>query len=436
MADAQRTLASSGSLRGTALHTGAEVTLTLLPGEPNTGFVFRRTDLKDAPEIPATVELVTQVERATTLSQGSVKVRTVEHVLSALRGLGVDNAVIELDAPEPPILDGSARAFAALVRECGVVEQDAAREYFEVRQPVVVEGRDGASLVVLPAKQLSVSLTSVTHTGQFTQFHRYDWSAGTYEKEIAPARTFVFYEEIAPLLEKGLIKGGNLSSAVVIQGGNILASDPLRFDNEFARHKILDVIGDLALFPKRIKGHVIALRTGHALNCELARALLKEWKMQDAQRQPAASVPQGDGAMDIHEVMKVLPHRYPFLLLDRVLKFEGDKAWGCKSVTINEPFFQGHFPGHPVMPGVLQVEAMAQLGSILLLRKIGKPGSIGYFMSADGVKFRKPVMPGDQLIIECELTKARGRIGRALGRCLVNGEVVSEGELTFALAEV
>jgi UDP-3-O-[3-hydroxymyristoyl] N-acetylglucosamine deacetylase/3-hydroxyacyl-[acyl-carrier-protein] dehydratase len=435
MSDLQRTIAQSGSIRGTALHTGAEVAVTLRPAPPGTGFVFRRVDLKDAPEVVASVEHVTQVERATTIMQGSVKVRTVEHVLSALRGLGVDNAVIELDAPEPPILDGSAKAYTALVRDCGIVEQDQPREYFEPRQPIYVEGPEGASVIVLPARDLTVSLTSVTHTGFHTQFHRYKWDPSTYEKEIAPARTFVFYEEIQPLLDKGLIKGGSVDSAVVIHGNDIIAKEPLRFQNEFARHKILDVIGDLALFPRRLRGHVIAVRTGHSLNCDLARALLKAWKQYDAQRQPVASVPAGEGAMDINEVMKVLPHRYPFLLIDRVLKFDGKRAWACKSVTINEPFFQGHFPGHPVMPGVLQVEAMAQLGSILLLREIGKPGSIGYFMSADSVKFRKPVLPGDQLIIECELLKARGRIGKARGQCLVNGEVVSEGELTFALAE-
>jgi UDP-3-O-[3-hydroxymyristoyl] N-acetylglucosamine deacetylase/3-hydroxyacyl-[acyl-carrier-protein] dehydratase len=434
MSDKQRTLRGQASLSGSALHTGNAVTLTLLPAPENTGFVFKRTDLKDEPTIQAIADHVRQVERATTLAEGPIKVHTVEHILSALRGMGVDNAIISMDSNEPPIGDGSARPFVELIRKAGIVEQEARRHYFELRQPVAVTGKDGAYMVALPAKEFQISCTNVTHTGMHTQFHHYVDDAAKYPEEIASARTFVFHEEVQPLLEKGLIKGGSLENAIVIRGDSVMTREPMRYPNEFARHKILDIMGDLALFPMRLKAHILGVRTGHALNVELAKALLKVLREREAAQIPSTEIPSGDVALDIHEVMRILPHRQPFLMVDRILKFVGEtRIVGCKAVTINEPFFPGHFPGHPIMPGVLQVEAMAQVASILMARQSGLAGRIGYFMSADKVKFRKPVLPGDTLIIECELTRNRGKIGKANGRCLVNGEVVSEGELTFAL---
>lgn len=433
MSEMQKTIAKPVSMKGSALHTGYAVTLTFRPAPENTGFVFKRLDLKDEPTIQAHVDHVKQVERATTLAEGNVKVHTVEHVLSALRGLDVDNAIIEMDAMEPPIGDGSARPFIEMITKASVVEQTVSRDYFELKQPLYVRGKDGGVIVALPSKDFEIACTNVTHTKWHTQFCRYTFDTETYAKEIGHARTFVFYEEVQSLMEKGLIKGGSLENAVVIRDGNVLSKEPLRYDNEFARHKVLDVIGDLALFPRRLKAQIIAIRTGHALNVELAKALVKELKMREAQRFPIENISIGEGAMDINDITRILPHRYPFLLVDRVLKFDGNsKAVAIKNVTINEPFFVGHFPGHPIMPGVLQIEALAQVASLLLLRQEGSMGRIGYFMSADKIKFRKPVLPGDSLIMQVELLRARGSVGKAWGQCLVNGEVVSEGEMTFA----
>jgi len=436
MPEMQKTLAKPVSLKGSALHTGHAVTLTFRPGAENSGFVFKRMDLKDEPTIQAHVDHVKYVERATTLAEGNVKVHTVEHVLSALRGMDVDNAVIEMDALEPPIGDGSARPFVEMIKKATVVEQTTVRDYFELKRPLFVKSKDGGVLVALPSKEFEIACTNVTHTKWHTQFCRYTYDCETYEKEIGDARTFVFYEEVQPLMEKGLIKGGSLENAVVIREGNVLSKEPLRYDNEFARHKVLDVIGDLALFPQRLKAQIIAIRTGHALNVELAKALVKELKTREAQRFPIENIPLGEGALDINDIMRILPHRYPFLLVDRILKFEGNnRIVAVKNVTINEPFFEGHFPGHPIMPGVLQVEALAQVASLLLVRQQGSTGRIGYFMSADKVKFRKPVLPGDTLMLHVELLRARGSVGKAWGQCLVNGEVVSEGEMTFAFME-
>ncbi len=432
----QATIRDAQTITGSTLHTGTDVTLTIKPAAPNTGYIFKRLDISDEPTIAAHIDNVKQVERATTLGEGGVKVHTVEHLLSALRGLEIDNALIELDANEPPIGDGSAKIYTDALEKAGRVEQDVPVVTYHVREPIHIKGKDGAFISAWPSDDFEISCTNANHTGKHTQYLHWNLDKQKYTNDIANARTFVFYEEVEPLLEKGLIKGGSLENAIVIRGDAILSREPLRHEDEFVRHKILDVIGDLTLFPARLKAHITAAKTGHALNVELARAIFKQYKHYVSQQMPVENVPVGDGGLDINEVMKILPHRYPFLLVDRILKFEGvSKAVGQKAVTINEPFFQGHFPGHPVMPGVLQVEAMAQVASILMLKQSGSAGRIGYFMSADAVKFRKPVLPGDTLIIHVELTKARGKIGRAYGQCMVKNEVVSEGELTFALLD-
>ena len=431
----QHTLAKSASLAGTSLHTGEKVTLTMRPAPINHGFKFRRTDLEDQPFIDADVAKVLMVERATTLSEGSVKVYTVEHVLSALTGMGVDNALIEMDANEPPIGDGSSLPYVECIKKAGIVPQEAPRRIFEVREPIHLETSGGSILTIVPDKKFRISCTQVGPEGRMTQFFSTEINPATYEKEIAPARTFVFYEDVKPLLDKGLIKGGSLENAVVIRDESVMSKEPMRFKEEFARHKILDIIGDLMLSGKRIMGHVIAVKPGHSPNTEMAKKL-KAAYTQMRSMVPTVNIPSGEAIMDINEVMKVLPHRYPFLLVDRIVGFEGEnKCTGVKNVTINEPFFQGHFPGHPVMPGVLQVEAMAQVASILMLRRPENQGKIGYFMSADKVKFRRPVIPGDVLFIEAEITKVRRNIGCADCRCIVNGETVSEGDLTFTLID-
>jgi len=436
LSDRQHTLAKAVSMTGTSLHTGEQVTLTLQPAPENFGFKFRRVDLEDKPFIPALAEKVQKVERATTIAEGGVNVHTVEHVLSALTGMGVDNCIIEMDANEPPIADGSAMPYVELIKSAGLAEQKEARRIFEVREPIYQETRDGTILTIVPDKKFRISCTNVGPDGRFTQYFSTEINPETYEKDIAAARTFVYYEDIAPLMEKGLIKGGTLEAAIVIRGDSLLSKQPLRFTNEFVRHKILDIVGDLTLSGKRILGHVIAVRPGHGPNTELARAIVKQYETMRSMVPIEINIPSGDAVLDINEVMKILPHRYPFLLVDRIIGFEGDtKCRGMKNVTINEPFFQGHFPGHPIMPGVLQLEAMAQVASVVLLRMPGNQGKIGYFMSADNVKWRRPVLPGDTLIIETEILKMKRSIATGVGRCIVNGQVVSEADLMFSVVD-
>ena len=427
----QQTLAKSASLKGTSLHTGEEVSVTLKPAPIDHGIKFKRTDLSDEPTIEARIENVGLVERATTLGEGNVKVHTVEHLLSALHGMGVDNAVVEMNGNELPIADGSSRAYVELIKKCGLQEQSAFAKVFEIRDTLHIETKSGSILILVPDEKFRISCTQVGPEGRFTQYYSTEITPEIYEKEIAQARTFVFFEDVKPLLDKGLIRGGSLETAIVIRGDSLMSKEPLRYPDEFVRHKILDIIGDLFLAGCRIRGHVIAVKPGHAANSELTKAISKRYAQMLAMVPPQV-IPRGSAVMNVTDVQAVLPHRFPFLMIDRILAFEGEnKIVGMKSVTINEPYFQGHFPGHPVMPGVLQLEAMAQVASILMSKRTSLSG-IGYFMSADEVKFRKPVHPGDTLIIEGELLRAKATIAKASCRCLVNGEVTSEAILMFA----
>ncbi len=432
----QHTLADSATLEGTSLHTGEKVTLTIKPAPEDYGFKFRRIDLPDQPFINADVQKVQTVERATTLAEGSVKVHTVEHVISALTGMGVDNALIEMNANEPPIGDGSSRPFVELIKKVGLSPQNKPRRVWEIREPLHFESKDGTIITIVPSKTFKVSVTNVGPDGRFTQYFSTEVTPATYEKEIAAARTFVYYEDVKPLLEKGLIKGGSLESAVVIRGNEIMSKEPVRFPNEFARHKALDLIGDLMLSGIRFTGHVIAVKPGHGPNTQMAAKLKEEYQRMRSMVPGPINLPEGESVLDINEVQRILPHRYPFLMVDRIVDMVGDtRCVGLKNVTVNEPFFPGHFPGHPIMPGVLQLEAMAQVSSVLMLRKPENVGKIGYFMSADNVKWRRPVLPGDTLLIDTEILKMRGSIGQTRCRCMVNGEVVSEAELKFALMD-
>ena len=421
---------------GIALHTGEKVTLKLHPAPVDHGIKFKRNDLQDEPIIDAKIENLKTVERSTTIGEGSVRVHTVEHVLAALSAMGVDNAIVEMDANEPPIGDGSAQPYVDLIKKAGVTAQEEPRKFFDVREPMHVEAKTGALLVLLPDDKFRISCTQAGPNNQFTQFLSLELTPSIFECEIAPARTFVYYEDVEPLMDKNLIKGGSLENAIVVRGEAVLSKEPLRFSDEFVRHKILDIIGDLALIGRRIRGHVVAVKPGHAANAELARALAREQTRRSAMSAPRA-IPIGDSGLDTGEVMKILPHRYPFLMVDRVIGFEGEnKITAIKSITINEPFFQGHFPGHPVMPGVMQVEAMAQVASILLFKLTKTSSRVGYFMSADQVKFRKPVFPGDTIFIHAELTRARGnRMAKTKCYCVVNDAVVSEGELMFTFLD-
>lgn len=453
----QQTLRESVRLAGMGLHSGNRVTMTFTPAAPNTGIRFRRVDLEGQPEIEARLENVVETARSTTLGKGNVKIHTVEHVLATFAGFGVDNAVVELDASEPPVADGSARQFSSMVESVGLVPQGEPREVCAVTEPIELEVGD-THLSVFPHDRLKISCTSADRQGRYTQFYATEITPETWLRELAHARTFCFFEEIEFLIKNGLIRGGSLENAVVIRDDAVLTTEPLRYNEEFVRHKMLDLLGDLYLLGRPLVGHVVAIRPSHAANCALARQVHTQTRrpLQTARAfappppprtgaparpatEPApgpAETPVVDGAtLDIDVLMKILPHRYPFLMVDRVTRIEGNKITGLKNVTINEPYFAGHFPGHPIMPGVLQLEAVAQVAGILMLRQAENAGKLAYFMSAESVKWRKPVRPGDALVIDVELTKTRGKIGRARGECRVQGEVVSEAEVTFMLID-
>jgi UDP-3-O-[3-hydroxymyristoyl] N-acetylglucosamine deacetylase / 3-hydroxyacyl-[acyl-carrier-protein] dehydratase len=446
----QQTLREPISYAGIGLHSGNRVNMTFLPAPPNTGLRFRRVDLEGKPEIEARIENVGDTTRSTTLSKGNVRIHTVEHVLATLAGFGIDNAVIELDSNEPPIGDGSARTYCNMVQTAGAVLQGECRNFFRLQTPLEIELGE-TNMAVFPYDRLKISCTSSDRQGRFTQFFTVEVTPETWEREVSAARTFCFFDEIEFLIKNGLIKGGSLENAVVIRDDAVLTNEPLRYPDEFVRHKILDIIGDLALIGRPLCAHIVAIKPSHSANCELAR------RLQNEERKPLVSVqtfapppPEirssetpptgpasgpGPTALDIHDLLRVLPHRYPFLMVDRVTRIEGNTITALKNVTINEPYFQGHFPTHPIMPGVLQLEAIAQVAGILMLKQAENTGKIAYFMSAESVKWRKPVVPGDTLVINVELIKSRGKIGKARGVCSVNGEAVSEAEVAFMLME-
>jgi len=436
----QRTLLREVSIKGNALHTGDSVHMTFKPAPANHGIVFKRTDLHGHPEIQPRVDLITDLVRATTIQQGHAKIHTVEHVLSALSGCGVDNLLIEMDAGEPPIMDGSAREFVKLIQQGEPVEQDAEREYFTLTEPVSVS-RGNSSIIALPYDGLKISCTSADDRGIHTQHLSLNIDPDVYVTQVAAARTFTIYEDIEELIKLGKIKGGSLDCAVVIKGDKIISKEPLRFADEFVRHKILDIIGDVTLLGLPLKAHIVATRPGHAINAELTKALFAkydEWK-KGGRKAAKPVVPKAELAtettLDIRRVLDLLPHRYPFVMIDRVVAIADGSLTAIKNVTINEPFFQGHYPGNPVMPGVLQIEAMAQAAGILLLRSTTMDGKTALFMSCDKVKWRKPVRPGDQLSITVKLTRIRGPIACAEAECSVNGQVVSSGDLMFTLVD-
>ncbi|MFQ3225197.1 MAG: UDP-3-O-[3-hydroxymyristoyl] N-acetylglucosamine deacetylase [Lentimonas sp.] len=438
----QRTILREVSISGKSLHTGEEVHLTLKPAPVNHGIVFQRLDLFGKPELKPLVDFVTDLVRSTTIADGHAKVNTVEHVLSALSGCGVDNVLVEMDASEPPILDGSAKHFVNLIQQAEPVEQDAEREYFILDEPISVT-RGASSIIALPHDGFRITCTSTDDRGIHTQHLSLDIDPESYIAQIAPARTFTIYEDIEELLKLGKIKGGSLDSAIVIKGDKILSKEPLRFKEEFVRHKMLDIIGDIVLVGMPIKAHFIAVRPGHALNAELSKVLRQKMlgKIKGAKKAPAkkaAVLDAPDTVMDIRRVMDLLPHRYPFIMIDRVTDVPSDdELVALKNVTINEPYFQGHYPGRPVMPGVLQIEAMAQAAGLLLLRKLPvEENKIAFFMSVDKVKFRQAVEPGDSLEIRVKITKIRGnKIATATGVCSVAGKTVSSAELMFMLAD-
>ncbi len=449
----QQTLRQSVSYSGVGLHSGNRVTMTLLPAAPNTGIRFRRVDLDGKPEIEARVENVSQTNRSTTLAKGNAKIQTVEHILAAFAGFEVDNAIIELDANEPPIGDGSAREYCKVIEAAGTVPQGEKREAYRVTTPIELQTQD-TLMSIFPHDKLKISCTSADKGGRFSQFFAIELSPDTWKHDLAHARTFCFFEEIEYLIKNGLIRGGSLENAVVIRDDAVLTTEPLRYPDEFVRHKILDILGDVSLLGRPLLGHIVAVRPSHTANCELARLIQIQMRKplvamqtftpppQPVTQKPSSSEVAAaaqemlkEGTLDIMQIMKILPHRYPFLMVDRVTKIDGNKITGVKNVSVNEPYFEGHFPNHPIMPGVLQLEAIAQVAGILMLRQAENFGKIAYFMSAENVKWRKPVRPGDSLTIAVEMVKMRGKIGKAKGICSVDGDPVSEADVTFVLTD-
>jgi UDP-3-O-[3-hydroxymyristoyl] N-acetylglucosamine deacetylase/3-hydroxyacyl-[acyl-carrier-protein] dehydratase len=413
----RRSIARPVTLEGIGLHLGQSCRLTFRPADGGTGIVFRRVDLPSAPVIPARVEHATLTERRTQLGEGECALHTVEHVLAAVAGQELDDLLIEMDGPEPPILDGSAEPFFRALTQAGVAERPGPVEYLAIPRPLTVTCGESV-YEVFPAPVLSLKVTiEFPHRLIGRQTCEVVVTPETFGRELAAARTFGFVREVDLLRSKGLIKGASTANAVVLDDDGVIDTT-LRWPDEFVRHKAMDCVGDLALAGRRVRARVVAIKPSHRGTMTLVREMLtlaaKETRM-----------------LGIEDIMKILPHRYPFLLVDRILEIEERKRIvGIKNVTINEPFFQGHFPGHPIMPGVLIIEAMAQVGGMLLMGTVDDPeNKVVYFMSLDNVKWRKPVKPGDQLRFELEMLQIRGRVCKMRGIARVDGEVVCEADM-------
>ncbi|HIJ65583.1 MAG TPA: bifunctional UDP-3-O-[3-hydroxymyristoyl] N-acetylglucosamine deacetylase/3-hydroxyacyl-ACP dehydratase [Candidatus Hydrogenedentes bacterium] len=437
----QQTVREEASISGVGVHTGNLTTVTFKPAPPNSGVTFYRTDLPGKPAIKADIDHVIDVSRGTTIGIDGARIGTVEHVLAAIAGLGIDNLAIEVDGNETPNADGSSLPFMNTLKKAGIVEQNAERKYIKIVEPLYYR-HDDVTLSVLPADELRVSLTvSYDHVAIGTQYASFTITPEVFAKEIAPARTFCFLREVKMLQEQGLIKGGSLESAVVI-GDEAILNDDLRYPDEPVRHKVLDLLGDMFLLGRPLKGHVVAVKPGHARNVAFSQQIKK--RMLNGQTKPraagAGNKVSGKGKspkqLDVNVIMKVLPHRYPFLLVDRILSYEpGERVVGIKNVTVNEPFFQGHWPGLPVMPGVLIIEVMAQVSSVLVFGEDAEPGKIAIFLGIDKAKFRGMIVPGDQIIVECELLRLRRNACKVHAVAKVEDRVAAEADMLFGFME-
>jgi len=449
----QKTIATAFSLDGKGLHTGLKIHITFYPAPVNHGYKIKRVDIEGQPVIDALAENVINTQRGTVLAKREVHVSTVEHAMAALYALEIDNCLIEVDAPEFPILDGSARLYTEAILSVGIVEQDALKDYYIVRRKIEIEDKTtGSSLVVLPDDKFSMNVLISYDSPVLSNQYASMTDNSEFPTELASSRTFVFVHEVEMLLQKNLIKGGDLENAIVIYDQKMpqeeldrLADElglshknvkelgyvnekPLVYVNEPARHKLIDVIGDLALIGKPLRGHVIATRPGHTINNQLARIIRKEIKQNEIQA--PLYLPDKESVMDISQICELLPHRYPFLLVDKVIHIEENFIIGVKNVTLNEPFFSGHFPQEPVFPGVLLIEAMAQTGGLLVLSSVAEPARYStYFLKIDGVKFRQKVVPGDTLLFRLELlTPMRRGISTMKGYAFVGEKIVCEAE--------
>jgi UDP-3-O-[3-hydroxymyristoyl] N-acetylglucosamine deacetylase/3-hydroxyacyl-[acyl-carrier-protein] dehydratase len=413
----RRTLARPAVLEGIGLHLGVPCRVTFQPAMSRQGIVFRRTDQAGSPRIRAHVSEVSGSDRHTRLGKADYAVHTVEHVLAAVTGIGIDDVTIDMDGPEPPILDGSAAPFLAAFREAGLAALDGEPEFLELTEPLRII--DGASVYeAYPCDRLELDVTiEFAHPLIGRQSRCFTVTEDSFASELSSARTFGFVHEVDALRAKGLIKGASLDNAVVLDDTDVLSGE-LRWTDEFVRHKAMDCVGDLALAGARVRARIIAVKPSHRGTVTLVREMVKAGRKET-------------GMYTIEDIMKVLPHRYPFLLVDRILEIEANKRIvGLKNVTINEPFFQGHFPGHPIMPGVLIIEAMAQVGGMLLMGSVEEPDrKVVYFMSLDNVKFRRPVKPGDQIRFELDVVQLRGSVCKMRGVGKVDGEVVVEADM-------
>ncbi len=438
----QKTIAKEATFSGIGLHTGNLTTITFKPGPPDSGIVFYRVDLPNRPAIKADIDHVVDVSRGTTIGVDDVKVHTVEHVLAAIAGLNIDNINIEVDANEIPVGDGSALPFMTTLKKAGVVEQDAPRNYITLDRPVFYKS-DDVTLSVLPADDLRLTMTiSYDHPAVGTQYASFNITPELFEREIAPARTFCFLRDVRMLQQQGLIKGGSLENAVVIGDEGIL-NDDLRYPDEFVRHKVLDLLGDIYLLGKPVRGHIIGVKSGHAMHVKFSQQIKKEvlnGRRPSEEEVVGAKAGQArPPALDVNMIMKVLPHRFPFLLVDRIMEYTPyNHVTGIKNVTVNEPFFQGHWPEMPVMPGVLIIEVMAQVSSVLVFGNgnEGEPGKVAYFLGIENAKFRRVVVPGDQIVVEAEMVQLRRNACKVRAVAQVDGRVAAEAEMLFSLVDV
>ena len=429
----QRTIKQSFTYEGIGLHTGKNVKMVFHPSPPNTGILFKRVDLEPNIEIPVRIEYINdnEIRRNTTITKDGAVIHTVEHILAAASGLQIDNLLTEIDADEPPEpTDGSCAPFVEAFQNAGIENQGVPSHFLKITDSISYS-EDNVELIALPHDGFKISFTieyENEHIG--TQYKSLELTPDIFVKDIAPSRTFALMSDVKMLRSEGLIKGGSLENAVVVDRDGILNKEPLRFPDEFVRHKILDIIGDLTLIGTPIEGHIVAIRSGHLSNLKFVRLLADELRQKER-----AAVGAKHGHWDINVIQQIMPHRYPFLLVDRILELEDKKrVVGIKNITINEPFFIGHFPGHPIMPAVLIIEAMAQVGGILLLSSVDNPEKyLVYFIGIDKARFRRPVVPGDQLRFELEMISLKKRFCKMKGVACVNDQLVAEAELTSSI---